>query len=79
MSCSMCSKEPLKPQPHSDSICWATYCFAHNVPMVVLNRHTGSPTAGEWHHLEAVGRRVFPETRWREPRSMPEHFHLHAR
>ena len=78
MSCTLCTKEPLKPQPYSDTICWVTYCITHGTPLIVLNRHTDSPTAGEWHHMETIGKKLFPGTRWRTPRSMPEHFHFHA-
>jgi len=78
MNCTLCTKEPLKPQPYSDGVCWATHCVIHDVPMIVLNRHTESPTGLELHHMKAIAEEVFPGYRWRNPRSMPEHFHLHS-
>ena len=78
MACPLCTSEPWKPQPTSDNICWTTYCASDNAPMIVLNRHTDSPTAGEWHHMERVGRKIFPGSRWRRPKEIPDHFHFHA-
>ena len=46
--------------------------------MLVVNRHTNSPTAGELHHMQEVAKKVFPGYRWRGPHDVPEHFNLHA-
>ena len=78
MSCSLCTKEPLEPQGYSDPICWVTFCSSHKVPLVVLNRHTDMPTAGEWRHIERVAAREYPGHSWRRPTSMREHFSLHS-
>ena len=46
--------------------------------MVVLKRHTDSPTAGEWHRLESMARRRFPDYRWKRPTLVTKHFYIHA-
>ena len=62
----------------ADTYCWPTVCMRYEVPMVVLKRHTDSPTAGEWHRLESMARRRFPDDRWKRPTLVTKHFYIHA-
>ncbi len=76
-SCSMCPDHPA-PELESNRLSWVTSCERHEVPIVALKRHTGSPTAGEWRRLETRAKRSFPEFRWQRPVSFNGHFYLHA-
>ena len=76
-ACPLCSK-PYAPQPDSDRLSWVGYCERNNVPIVALKRHSGSPSAGEWRHIEMRAKRTFPEFRWQRSNDNTRHFYLHA-
>ncbi len=75
--CSLCPQTPQTTLLFDD-YCWTTLRGRHDLPIVVLKRHTDSPTAGEWHHIESLARRQFPDYRWRRPAPVTKHFYLHA-
>ena len=76
-SCPLCPN-PCARQPDSDRLSWVGHCQRKNVPIVALKRHSGSPTAGEWSHLEVRAKRSFPGFRWQRSFSIDRHFYLHA-
>ena len=43
---------------------------------MALKRHTGSPSAREWRHLEV--QRDYPDFRWQRPFTFDGYFYLHA-
>lgn len=75
--CSLCAT-PHTTHLESDRFSQVVDCQRHRVPIVALKRHTGSPTAGEWRHLELRAKRSFPKFRWQRPFSFNGHFYLHA-
>ena len=76
-TCSLCRRTHTE-TCESDRLSWVTSCSRYRVPIVALKRHSGSPTAGEWRHLEVRAKRSFPEYRWQRPVTFNEHFYLHA-
>ncbi len=77
VGCTLC------PETHqsslvADDFCWTTVCTRYEVPIVVLKRHTDSPTAGEWHRVESLAKRRFPDFRWKRPTPVTKHFYIHA-
>ena len=75
--CSLCSRTHAQ-QPESDRLSWVGHCDRHSVPIVALKRHSGSPSAQEWRHLEVRAKKSFPEYRWQRPLTFDRHFYLHA-
>ena len=77
-SCSLCPDAP-QATPRYDDFCWATSCTRYSMPIITLKRHTDSPTAGEWNHMERLAKRQFPEYRfWHRPPFGTTHYFLHA-
>jgi len=82
MSCSLCKlymgREIRTRLHHEDRLCIAVDCERCGVPMIVLKRHTSAPSDYELRHLQSIASSIFPQWRFRGPRSIPDHFHLHA-
>lgn len=87
-TCLLCRAERLTPWQHEDDLCWIADCFQCATPMVVWKRHGIEPPEDERRHmiehLTRVGEERFGESNggiWldREMRSIPDHFHVHAR
>ena len=70
---------------HEDEICWVAECESCGVPMVVWKRHGTDPDEAERAHMLAHLHRVAeghgPRRYWIDEtrRSIPDHFHVHAR
>lgn len=84
--CELCEAARFTHWYSEDSICWVADCEACNVPMVVWHTHGVNPTPAEQDHMETeLGRAAdqrFGHQQWRvdaDRRSIPDHFHLHAR
>ncbi|MFW6172623.1 MAG: hypothetical protein ACOC5T_02660 [Elusimicrobiota bacterium] len=54
-------------------------CSSHpNKWICVLRRHTSTPTRDELQYMKTKLKRLLPKIKkWREPHSIPEHYHLH--
>jgi hypothetical protein len=87
--CELCEAAPLTTRFHEDEVCWVAECESCWVPMVVWNEHGTEPTDETVAHmlerLSEVAERVglgasgegwFVDSR---PRSIPDHWHAHAR
>lgn len=75
--CPLCGREELTPWLYEDDVCWAAYCVSHpDKIIVVLNRHTDTPTDEEMTYLEDTAR-MLSNKEFRDPHSILEHFHLH--
>ena len=74
--CGLCATGDLARQNNGLGV-WAE-CSRYSLPLVVLKRHSGSPTAGEWRDLEVAAKARFPEYRWRRPIDDNSHFYFHA-
>lgn len=77
VECVLCSTEADAMRRTPSNLFW-TKCSRYSVPLVVLNRHSGSPTAGEWHDMEVTAKARFPEYRWHRPLHDNPHFYFHA-
>lgn len=54
-------------------------CQTHpSKPIIVLKRHTAKPAIEELRYMEKLASYLFPHFTFREPRSILDHFHLHA-
>lgn len=82
-NCSFCRKDKLAPQPYFDNICWETVCpnpacNNQGSPMLVLNRHTETPTDEEIEHIRNVARQRHPDKKFRGyMQSNTKHWHDH--
>ncbi|MDP6495231.1 MAG: hypothetical protein QGI09_07415 [Dehalococcoidia bacterium] len=77
IDCVLCATEPQSIQHTRSNLFW-TACSRYSVPLVVLKRHSGRPTAGEWRDMEVTAKARFPEYRWQRPFYDNEHFYFHA-
>jgi len=78
LSCPLCRAERLTKWYHEDDVCWIADCLSHpDKKLVVLKRHARVPTVNESEHIMELVSRLFPRKRWRYPRSILDHFHLH--
>ena len=84
-SCELCEAAPFTEWFHDDDLCWVAECEACSVPMVVWRRHDPWPPAdvrARLHEvlLAVVGARFVDEI-WIDEnmRSIPTHYHAHAR
>ena len=64
---------------HKDEICTVTYCSIHKTtPMIVLNRHSVSPSPSESNSIGEVMQRLFPNKKFRgRMQSIKNHWHEH--
>ena len=90
--CELCEAAPLTEWFHSDELCWIAECESCSVPMVVWRLHDPDPSPevrAELHlrllrtvaeHFEVDAQRIV-ETVWIDDhlRSIPTHYHAHAR
>lgn len=78
--CPLCAREPKAPVHYEDDRIWVTECLTCRVPMGVLKRHTSHPKLEEALHLARKIEELFPGRRLDDRmRSIPEHYHMHAR
>jgi len=76
--CPLCKREKLTKWYYEDEIVWVADCKSHpDKKLIVLKRHTSTPTKQELEHMKKIASELFPNKEWRGPRSIPEHFHLH--
>jgi hypothetical protein len=86
VGCDLCEAARFTHWYHEDETCWITDCEVCSVPMAVWKPHGIDPTQAEithmLGHLEAAGKTRFgdePFTLDREMRTIPDHWHAHAR
>jgi len=78
MSCPLCRKEEWTEWKYYDQLVWVARCATHREKwLIVLNRHTAQPEEYELKHMREVAEMLFPGKKWRYPRSILDHFHLH--
>ena len=84
-TCELCEATPFTEWFHSDELCWIAECDSCAVPMVVWRRHDPSPDAETRQALHDRLNTVM-ESRGSGPfwiddtlRSIPDHYHAHAR
>ena len=85
-NCDLCEAARFTHWYHEDDTCWIADCEVCSVPMVVWKPHGTEPTDAEVEHmleqLQAAGQTRFghePFTLDREMRTIPDHWHAHAR
>ena len=84
-SCELCEATPFTEWFHSDELCWIAECDSCGVPMVVWRQHdpTPSPEVRQTLHdrLTAVMQAGDAGPFWIDDtlRSIPDHYHAHAR
>lgn len=83
-SCPLCVAERITPWHHEDDVCWVADCSLCATPMVVWRGHGTEPPEHERGHMLAQLTRVAHQrlgAHWvdAQMRSIPHHFHLHAR
>jgi len=77
-NCERCKGEKVTEWKYEDDVCWVARCKSHpDKWMIVLRRHTAFPTQEEMIHLKEVALKLFPDKRFRGPRSVRDHFHWH--
>lgn len=84
--CQLCVNEKITPRYYEDHVCWVAICKDCGVPMVVLRRHSVTPTDEEKEHMRRILFRAFgawaPGWAMRldeKRRTIPDHWHAHAR
>lgn len=84
-SCELCDAARMTDWFHEDEVCWVAECEACWVPMVVWRRHGVDPSDAERAHmLRCLNTAVrihydFDPYLDDNMRSIPTHFHVHAR
>lgn len=84
-TCELCEATPFTEWFHSDELCWIAECDSCGVPMVVwrVHDHDPSPTIrAELHErLSRVAQQQGVGSFWIDDRlrSIPDHYHAHAR
>ncbi len=84
-ACELCEATPFTEWFHADALCWIAECDACGVPMVVWRVHDPSPPdaiRGALHARLAevmAGRSNEPYWIDENMRSIPDHYHAHAR
>ena len=85
VACELCEAARLTDWYYEDEVCWIAECEACFVPMVVWKRHDPNPPEEIrvvlFDCLSSVARRVLANEFWIDDRlrSIPDHFHAHAR
>ena len=77
--CPLCRASDLIERLYEDDVCWAAYCLSHpDKVLVVLKRHTTTPTGDEFTRLREVAERLRPRGSfdWGHG-TIRKHFHLH--
>ena len=84
-TCELCEATPFTEWFHSDELCWIAECDSCAVPMVVWRIHDAAPP-DEIRQVLHDRLAAVMETRdagpfWIDdtPRSIPDHYHAHAR
>lgn len=84
--CNLCQAEQVTPWFGHNRTCWVALCSTCDVPMVVLWRHSTTPTRAELQVMQAALEEAaiayFGSRRWYidvSMNSIPDHFHMHAR
>ena len=86
MPCPLCVREQKTQWIYEDEFISIFYCETCGVPLVVLNRHTMSPTPEELIYMkkkaEYWGKEIYGEGRFyidRKQRKIQNHLHWHIR
>ena len=83
--CELCEAARMTDWFHEDEICWVAECEACWVPMVVWRQHGTDPSDADREHmlrcLDAAARTHYDFDPYTDDnmRSIPNHFHVHAR
>lgn len=83
--CELCEAAPLTERFHDDDVCWVAECESCSVPMIVWRSHDADPSADVRTMLHArltqVVAQHFDGEIWIDDnlRSIPTHYHAHAR
>ena len=84
-SCELCEATPFTEWFHSDELCWIAECDACAVPMVVWRVHDPNPPDDVRQQLHVLliaaveARSADPYWIDENMRSIPDHYHAHAR
>lgn len=86
MDCPLCIRKQKTQWIYEDELISIFYCESCGVPLVVLNRHTMSPTEEELNRMEDKadewGKEIYGEGRFfidRDQRKIRDHLHYHIR
>jgi len=78
MICELCERERITRWFSEDEVCWIAYCRHHpHQLIIVLKEHAPLPTPVEYQHIWELSKRFRPNSGWRLPKSILDHFHLH--
>lgn len=82
LECPLCRlvlyREIIAPLHYEDAVCMVVNCYSHpNRVLIVLKRHTPTPSKEEEASMEEVAKKLFPSKRFRGPKSILDHWHLH--
>lgn len=78
MTCPLCEAKRLTERYYEDNNVWVADCSSHpDKKLIVWKEHKGILKPDELAYIYAVARIHFPDKKWRGPRSILDHFHLH--
>lgn len=79
--CDLCELKPLTKRYFEDDLIVICDCLTCQVPMVVLRRHTMSPTKEELERIEEKVKEIFGEEKFKgfrkKQRNIFDHMHYH--
>ena len=77
-TCALCDLEKKTKWHYEDDQIIICDCMTCNIPMVVLRRHTMTPTCGEIEHMKTISRQMFGDIMFRvNQRRIHDHLHWH--
>lgn len=84
-NCALCIREPINEVLWDDDLIWCTICThpACNCPLIVIKRHSTSPTDDELERIDQVVEHLrslgYTGRLDCNARAIPDHFHCHLR
>lgn len=78
MTCPLCEAKKETEWFYEDDMVWCAYCKSHpDKVLIVLKRHTSLPMPQEEAHMSVVAHNRFRGKKFRGPRSIKDHYHMH--
>jgi len=76
--CPLCAAKKITQWKYEDWLVWVAKCRNHPDKWIIVYRnHVKNPSKVHFEHMYKVAKDLFPHSRFRGPRSIRDHFHIH--
>jgi hypothetical protein len=76
--CDLCERKRITRWFYEDEVVWIARCKTHEDKLIiVLKEHAPLPTPTEYQHMWELSKRFRPDSGWRLPNSIRDHWHIH--